>query len=111
VIIARGRIVADATPEELKRRSDWHNAVRITVNANLEPRLGQLLGGLETVREVRVLGKVNGVANLLVVPRDGAPIVSQVGERIRAAGAEVDEIAVEQGHLDDVFRDLTTAVH
>ena len=34
VIIARGRVVADARPDELKRRSRLHGAVRITLAAN-----------------------------------------------------------------------------
>ena len=46
VVIARGRIVADARPDELKRRSRHHNAVRLTVNANLQPKLQPLLAGL-----------------------------------------------------------------
>ena len=56
VVIARGRIVADASPAELKRRSEWHNAVRLTVNANLAPRLSE--------REYRVLGKLDVVVDM-----------------------------------------------
>jgi ABC-2 type transport system ATP-binding protein len=108
IIIARGRIVADARPEELKRRSEWHNAVRVTTNANMAPKVEALAGGLAAVSEVRVLGKVNGVANLLVVPKDAAPIAPELSARLRAQAIEVDELVVEQGRLDDVFRELTT---
>jgi ABC-2 type transport system ATP-binding protein len=51
------------------------------------------------------------VASLLVVPEDGRPIVHDVGELVRRSGLEVDEIVVEQGRLDDVFRDLTSGAH
>ncbi len=108
VIIARGRIVADARPDELRRRSEWHNAVRLTVNANLLPRMEQLASEVRGVREARPLGKVNGVASLLLIPADGVEIAGPVHEAIRRAGVEVDELVVEQGRLDDVFRDLTT---
>ena len=60
---------------------------------------------------VEVTGAVNGVANLLVVPEAGEPIVHEVGELVRRSGLEVDEIVVEQGRLDDVFRELTSAAH
>jgi ABC-2 type transport system ATP-binding protein len=111
VIIARGRIVADATPDELRRRSRHHNAVRITLNANLLPRVAEMLGEVERVRAVETLAKVNGTGTLLVVPEAAAPIAPLVGERIRASGVLIDELVVEQGRLDDVFRDLTTPVH
>ena len=71
VIIARGRIVADAKPDELKRRSRHHNAVRLTVNANLQPKLQPMLADLPGVRSVEVVGAVNGVASLLVGARAG----------------------------------------
>jgi ABC-2 type transport system ATP-binding protein len=111
VIIARGRVVADARPDELKRRSRHHNAVRLTANANLLPKLQPMLDDLPGARAVERLGAVNGVASLLVVPEDGRPIVHDVGELVRRSGLEVDEIVVEQGRLDDVFRDLTSGAH
>jgi ABC-2 type transport system ATP-binding protein len=108
VVIARGRVVADARPDELKRRSRHHNAVRLTVNANLQPKLRPMLAGLPGVRAVEAVGAVNGVATLLAVPEPGGRIIHEVGELVRRSGLEVDEITVEQGRLDDVFRDLTT---
>ena len=111
VIIARGRIVADAKPDELKRRSRHHNAVRLTVNANLQPKLQPMLADLPGVRSVEVVGAVNGVASLLAVPDPGREIGHQVADLVRRSGLEVDEIVVEQGRLDDVFRDLTSVAH
>ena len=111
VIIARGRVVADARPDELKRRSRHHNAVRLTVNANLQPKLQPLLEGLPGVRAVEIVGAVNGVATLLVVPEAGGQIVPRGLRADRRSGLEIDELVVEQGRLDDVFRDLTSAAH
>jgi ABC-2 type transport system ATP-binding protein len=111
VIVARGRVVADARPDELKRRSRHHNAVRLTVNANLQPKLRPPLEGLPGVQAVEVVGAVNGVASLLVVPEPGREVVHEVSELIRSSGVAVDELVVEQGRLDDVFRDLTARAH
>lgn len=107
VIIAQGRIVADARPDELKRRSRHHHAVRLTINANLQPRLSPLLGTLPGVAAVETLGTVNGVARLLVVPRPGEEVAAAVNELLRRSGFAVDELVVEEGRLDDVFRELT----
>jgi ABC-2 type transport system ATP-binding protein len=111
VIVARGRVVADARPDELKRRSRHHNAVRLTVNANLQPKLRPSLEELPGVQAVEVVGAVNGVASLLVVPEPGREVVHGVSELIRSSGVAVDELLVEQGRLDDVFRDLTARAH
>jgi ABC-2 type transport system ATP-binding protein len=111
VIIAHGRIVADARPAELKRRSEWHNAVRITTNQNLLPRVEALAANVTGVKEVRTLGKVNGTATLLAIPWDTAEIAPHVAGTLRHAGIEIDELVVEQGRLDDVFRELTLPSH
>jgi ABC-2 type transport system ATP-binding protein len=111
VIVARGRVVADARPDELKRRSRHHNAVRLTVNANLQPKLRPPLESLPGVQAVEVVGAVNGVASLLVVPEPGREVLHGVSELIRSSGVAVDELVVEQGRLDDVFRDLTARAH
>jgi ABC-2 type transport system ATP-binding protein len=111
VVIARGRVVADARPDELKRRSRYHNAVRLTLNANVAPRALQLLGGVPGVQTVETVGKVNGVATLIVLPRAGAEIVRPVDEVVQRERIVVDEFAVEQGRLDDVFRELTLKAH
>ena len=111
VVIARGRVVADARPDELKRRSRHHNAVRLTVNANLQPKLQPMLTELAQVRAVEVVGTVNGVAGLLVVPEPDAEVAHEVSELIRRNGFAIDEMVVEQGRLDDVFRSLTSRPH
>jgi ABC-2 type transport system ATP-binding protein len=111
VVIARGRVVADARPDELKRRSRYHNAVRLTLNANVAPRVEQLLRELPGVQATEIVGKVNGVATLIVLPRAGAEIVRPVDEVVQRERIVVDEFAVEQGRLDDVFRELTLKAH
>ena len=111
VVIARGRVVADARPDELKRRSRHHNAMRLTVNANLQPKLQPMLTELAQVRAVEVVGTVNGVAGLLVVPEPDAEVAHEVSELIRRNGFAIDEMVIEQGRLDDVFRSLTSRPH
>jgi hypothetical protein len=48
------------------------------------------------------------VATLVAVPSNGSEPAPAVHALIRARGLMVDEIVVEAGRLDDVFRDLTT---
>src|SRR5436853_1460755 len=59
IVIARGRVVADARPDELKRRSRYHNVVRLTINANALPKAENAIRYLRGVEAVEVVGKVN----------------------------------------------------
>ena len=111
MIIARGRVVADGTPDELARRSRHHNAVRITAlpigaDADDQRRAGRLPRRRPAV-EPAVQDQRRGDA-LIVFPRDGRPVVARRSRDLaqrRAAGTSTESAGVEQGRLDDVFRD------
>jgi len=45
---------------------------------------------------------------LFVQAKDGESIVAQVSTTLRAQGIDIDEITVESGRLDEVFRQITT---
>lgn len=107
VVIARGRVVADAHPDDLRRRSPRHNAVRVRLPADAAERARTAIAALDPVREVQVNGPVDGTAELLVLPRNGTDIAPEVVALLRGDGVAVQELAVERGRLDDVFRELT----
>ncbi len=107
VIIARGRIVADARPDELRRRDPAHNAVRLTVEREREAEAAEALRALNSVRAVETLERVNGVATLRVLPVDGADLGPKVAQLLHGRGIRVEHLEVEPGRLDEVFRALT----
>lgn len=106
VVIARGRVVADQTPAALQSRSRLHNAVTLGVRAPGEG-LAAALRQLPSVQAVEELGQRDGSTRLRVFPRGGALIVQEVRELAAARGCAVDEIRVEPGRLDEVFRTIT----
>lgn len=112
VVIARGRIVADGTPEQLQARSRLHNAVRITFRgagvtaADAGGELSKLAGVASVER--RIDGVKDGSLCFMAVPKRGQPIVAEVGQHARARGWQIDELHVETGRLDDVFREITS---
>lgn len=110
VVIAQGRIVADATPDELRRRSPRHGAVRITTKAGLVPKLEALLHDVPGAT-IEAAGIVDGIATVRVLPNGSADLAVVVSERVRASGLAIEELIVEQGQLDDVFRQLTAPTH
>jgi ABC-2 type transport system ATP-binding protein len=110
VIIARGRLVADSTPEALRARSGYNNAISIEVNADLAPRVEEVLRPLPDVARVQTAASANGIARLVVVPKNGRPILDEVQGAVRAHRLELETLTVERGRLDDVFREITGAV-
>jgi ABC-2 type transport system ATP-binding protein len=108
IIIARGRIVADGTPDELRARSDRHNAVTLRLAADLAQRATDVLRPLPDVAGVEMLAQSNGAVDLLVRPANGRSITAEVGAALRTSHIDVDELHTERGRLDDVFRGITT---
>ena len=45
----------------------------------------------------------------MLVPKDGASIIEDVSLFVRDKNIDVDELYVGRGHLDQVFRELTSA--
>ena len=107
VVIAGGKIVADAEPEMLKRNSPLHNAVRINLNAEDEQRLRGLVSGVAGMGEVRTTGRGHGMVQLLAVPRESKDLLGPINALIRKHEIAVNEVALQHGSLDDTFRQLT----
>ena len=107
IIVAEGRIVADSTPEELQARSHVHNAVALFLPAEHEAGARAVLDGLPVVASVEPLYTANGVAALRAYPAQGQEILSTVQDAVVGAGIHIEEIYLERGRLDEVFRALT----
>ena len=101
VIIAKGRIVADDTPEELLKKAPGHNAVIIRSSD-----LASVRAALSTVEGIAGIEDLDA-ERVSIRPKPDAEVVDAVGVALRAKGVVVDEIHVERGRLDDVFRQIT----
>ncbi len=107
IIIAGGKIVIDCTPDELSSRSRFHNAVTVKVSQAQGGDVAKRLGALEGVDKVEQLASEDGCVSYLIIPRRGRSIAAEIGSRAHAERWEVDELRVERGRLDEVFRELT----
>jgi ABC-2 type transport system ATP-binding protein len=109
VVINKGRVVADGTAEELMRRVPYHGAVAIRVATDKAEAVKAALSALSAIEKIETLGAANGQLQLRAFPRKGVGIVTDVASLIRQNALIVDEIYVERGKLDDVFRQITTS--
>jgi len=106
IIIDRGRIVANGTPKELRRKSDWAGAVTLRVNGIAATAVEEKLNRLRAAKKVTTEISGNRVA-VTVFPRTAGD-----GELTRevidvTSGWQVEELRTEEGRLDEVFRRIT----
>jgi len=107
VIITRGRIVSDGTPEALRARAPSRNAVTIALREPVADGVRERLGEIPGVAAVETLEVRDGLLRLRVRPRDGRALVAEVSEAARRHGWSIEELGVDPGRLDDVFREVT----
>jgi len=106
IIIDCGKIVANGTPEELRRRSEWAGAVTLRVNGLSADAVREKLNRLRSAKKIAT--ETSGArVTVTVFPR-----VAGDGELTRevieaTSGWRLEELRTEQGRLDDVFRSIT----
>ena len=112
IVINKGRIVADGTAEELMRRVPYHGAVAIRVATDKVDAVKRALAGARGIANVETLSAANGQSQLRAFPKDGprngGAIATDVASLMREQAIVVEEMYVERGKLDDVFRQITT---
>jgi ABC-2 type transport system ATP-binding protein len=106
MIIDRGRVVANGTPQELRRRSEWAGAVTLRVG-------GQAAGAVrDQLSRLRSVGKVLAEAagdrvSVTVFPRTNGDSDLTREVLVATQGWQVEELRTEEGRLDEVFRSIT----
>jgi ABC-2 type transport system ATP-binding protein len=98
--------VANGTPQELRRQSEWAGAVTLRVRGTPANVVRERLNPLRPAKKVTV--ETNGPSvTATVFPRTAGD-----GELLRAvleatSGWQVEELRTEEGRLDEVFRRIT----
>jgi len=107
IIISGGRIVADETPESLINRSRFHNAVTLRLDRS---------GEIDAVADA--LRRIPGVADVEVdtdgrrataFPAGDAQILTAIGDLAAEQSWPLEQLQLESGRLDEVFRSITAA--
>jgi ABC-2 type transport system ATP-binding protein len=108
IIIDRGRIVAKGTPAELQARSELAGAVRLNARGVPAATLAERLAALDAKIEILFEDATRTVARAYPPARGGnGAFAAQVVEVARRENWKLDEIHVEEGRLDEVFRSIT----
>ncbi|HUD46313.1 MAG TPA: ATP-binding cassette domain-containing protein [Candidatus Baltobacteraceae bacterium] len=108
IIIDRGRIVANGTPQELKQQSDMAGAVLLIVRGVGGTQLVERLSGVANARRASIVKEENGKVWARVYPRSQNQNGDLARNVLAAAGSwQVEELHTEEGRLDEVFRGIT----
>ena len=108
IIIDRGHVVANGTPQELKARAENAGAVRLTVRGTAGAAITAKLAALSARTEI--ISEASGLAVVRAYPNErggNAAFVGSVAELAQREQWKLDEIHVEEGRMDDVFRSIT----
>ncbi len=100
-IVDLGRVVAEGTPEELKRelRGD---AIHVDLEREYNGTVSRALNALEAIRDVTVEGRT-----LRARADDGGRAVPLVLQALESHGVEVSSVRVARPSLDDVYLKYT----
>jgi ABC-2 type transport system ATP-binding protein len=112
IIIDRGRIVANGTPDELKARSARAGVAVVTVSGTSADQIKEKCASIASIEKVEILSSVDGAVKFEAFPRSGS------GEETKALAARIAELAIrenwrieglrtEEGRLEEVFRSIT----
>lgn len=103
LIIAGGKVVADGTPSELQARAADHNAVTLVLKAPPASVAKTTLMGVDGVERVEQINETT----VRAYPAEGQSIAAAIGQLARDNSWLIDGLHVEQGQMDDVFRQIT----
>lgn len=109
VIIDRGKIVADGTPDELKARSRYRNGLHLLISGAGQEEAVQALKQVAGVTDVEISTREDGKLAMTAFAAKGTSILDGARKAIGEAGWTIEELSVDSGRLDDVFRKLTTS--
>ena len=110
IIIARGKMLADSTPEQLMAQAPGMGALAVTVETTDPQKAIELIGAQPGVQSVEISQQVNGTSRLLVHSGDKRVNAAELAKVLAASNIVVDEVYIERARLDEVFRQITTSV-
>lgn len=109
IIIAKGKLLADGTPTDLEARSEYHNAVNLTLYASATDAAGirETLLKVPGVKRLETLSEDAARLSYRAYPEEGRTIIAELSKQVRDNQWDVAELHTEQGRLDEVFRSIT----
>jgi ABC-2 type transport system ATP-binding protein len=111
LIINRGKLVAEDTPENLTTQIRGGDRVRVLVQGE-ESALRQALSGVEGIRDLTVTPlREPGRLTAVIEATPGHDLRGEISARIVGQGLGLYELRSERMSLEEIFLQLTTEEH
>ena len=110
IIIDQGRIVADGTPDELRRRASRAGTVHVKIEGMAGSGIRQELGSLRHAGGVEGEASGNGFTGF-VKPKGkvaSGVLAGEIYSLVQSKGLQLLDLHEDEGRLDDMFRELTS---
>ncbi|WP_026377255.1 ABC transporter ATP-binding protein [Aestuariibacter salexigens] len=101
MIIAQGKLLFDSTPDALLQKSRYYRAVSLRLSYSADITGLAELDGVADMQVEQESGQVT------LFPEPGKEILHHVTEHVQRHKLPVDTLFIEQGRLDEVFREIT----
>ena len=108
IIISQGKVKFDGTPKELEAMSEYHNAIRLTLDGYPSLNAEKLLAELSNVNRVEYEKSGDEKTVYEVFAENATEAAKEISHLAQDQEWVVDELVVQKGRLEDVFRKLTT---
>jgi len=108
IIIDRGVIVANGTPQELRQKSEFAGAVTLRLKGVSVGEVTARLQPVPGVGKIVVLESGPGGVTLRAFAKPGGvngALAAAIGEAVK--GWPLEQLRTEEGRLDEVFRSIT----
>ena len=106
MVIAKGRLLMDATPVELEAQSRYHGAVSLLLQTDVAVSAAAVLRQLSGIVDI----EQDAQGRFTLFPAEKADVMVQVQAAASEHGWMMQELHIERGRLDDVFRSLTGGI-
>ena len=109
IIIDLGKVVANGTPLELKRKAPNAGAILLRVSGVAAEAVTGKLRAVDGTERVQLVKEENGTVTVRVLPKSSTNGEFRKGVSAAAQGWRVEELHVEEGKLDEYFRSITAS--
>jgi ABC-2 type transport system ATP-binding protein len=108
IIIANGKIVADDTPDNLRKRAPSAGAVSLDIATTEQEKVIEALETTDGVVKATVITRNESSLQLRLFPKAVEnPIADAIMATVLSHDCKIQSIFIEPGRLDEVFRDIT----
>jgi len=108
IIIDRGKIVANGTPQELRQKSEWAGAVTARFGNVTNGIVREKLSKLVLAKKITVLEESPSGVLVRIFPKQASgELAWTVANLCQTEKWSLQELHTEEGRLDEVFRNIT----